>query len=357
MSTFVTSNPNYIGKSNPLDPLSYVSDFPQTSAVLQPRKGGFTPTTLGTTEKTYNSIKQSDINAIALWAANNNYSYTVSEQFGTTPSSQVFSITVTLPYDEITDTDNKVNERVQWEITENVVNRDLFDAGIFTTNSFGQLITTQRYTVPPLVRTAIREALKYNPYGNINFENVNGASTLTQTQVQQLAPLKPIAYQFFYLMKSGVTSIKAATIHVRRTAVYSINDPNAYDADPYYNLILSTDPVRLATSINPIISQYDLIRYFKPDNVTAKQLLPSYSICKSLANPPWNDPYTSFARAGYLVHVPIREFITPTKVKITQLFEWDEWLDTIYPCYSPVTDFPLISPTPYPPNYKGLSTS
>ena len=338
-----------VGKNNILDPFSAIGTFPVTAAILQPRKGNFSPTTLGSTEKTYNG-NQGDVSQIALWAANLNYSYTVQEQQG-----GLFSITLTVPYDEITNTDNLVEERVQWEITENVVNRDIFDAGIFTTNTAGLLITSQRYTVPPFIRAAIREALKYGSFGSLNFGTING-TTLTKNQVNALAPLKTIANQFYYMIKSGVTSVKSATIHVRRTAVYSTMDPNAYDANPYYNQLLSPGAFQV-TNINPIISRADLIRLFNPDPVTTNQLLPSYSIAKSIQGPPWNDPVTSYALGGYLVHVPIREFITPTKIKVVQLYEFDEWLDTNYTRFSPISDFPLIGTTPYPPGYSGFPNS
>ncbi len=53
------------------------------------------------------------------------------------------------------------------------------------------------------------------------------------------------------------------------------------------------------------------------------------------------------------MHVPIREFLSPTKVRITQLFEWDEWLDVLYSRLSPIQDFPLVNQTPYPPAFVG----
>ncbi len=348
MAVYTTDNLNDIGLNNSLDPFSNIRDFPDTTAILQPRKSGFTPTTLGTTEKIYTGTKD-DISTIALWVANQNYSYSVVEG-----PDQVFTITITLPYDEITNTDNLVDERVQWEIIPNIVNRDLFDVGIFTTDNSG-FLGNKRYTVPPIIRAAIREALKYGAFGALNFGQIAGTS-LTDNQIKALAPLSLISNQFYNLLKSGVTSVKSSLINVKRTAVYSIKDPNAYDANPYYKTILSPVAAQLS-SVNPIISRNDLINIFQPDDVTTVQLLPSYLVPKSAAGSPYNDPITQFALGGYLVHVPVRTFITPTKVKIEQQFEFDEWLDTLYTRFSPIGQFPLLFPTPYPPGYTGFPNS
>jgi len=339
---YPTSDASSIGKANPLDPFSFESGFPATNAILQPRKSDFTPTTLGTTTKTYTSKLQADISAIALWCANNYMSYSVQENPG-----QVFSITITVPYDEITNADSLMTEQVIWEVTENIVNRDIFEAGIYTTNALGQLITTQRYTVPPFVQIAIREALKYGPFGQLNLAN---NTALTPAQAAAVAPLNTIAQQFYQLLKSGVTSVKSATIHVKRTAVYAITDANAVDNEPYYALIDAAGWQQ--SNINPIISRSDLIKIFQPDQITQQQLLPSYSIPKSQTA--MGDISDMFALGGYLVHVPVRTFITPTKISIVQLFEWDEWLDCQYFRYSNIGDFPMIYSTPYPPGYSGM---
>jgi hypothetical protein len=349
MAIYKTTDTFSIGKNNPIDPFSLIGDFPQTTAVLQPRKSGFTPTTLGTTEKIYTSESQTDINAIALWTANKGYAYSIIEG-----PDQVFSITITVPYDEITNTDNLVDEIVQWEIIPNIVNRDIFDAGIFTTDNTG-FLGNIRYTVPPIIRAAIKEALKYGAFGALNFGQIQGTQ-LTDNQIEALAPLHTISQQFYNLIKSGVTSVKSSVINVKRTAVYSLQDKNARDANPYYNQILSLQNFML-TNMNPIISTRDLIQIFEPDEITRSQLLPSYLIPKSAAGAPYNDPITQFAIGGYLIHVPVRTFLTPTKIKIEQNFEFDEWLDTLYFRYSPITDFPLVMPTPYPPGYTGFPNS
>lgn len=345
-NTQVTYKTNLLlGNGNNLDPFGNMG-APLGTLVLQPRKSSFSVTTLGSTTKIYVGT-QYDVKSLALWIANQNYSYTIDEL-----PDQNFQITITVPYDEITDTDDLVDERVQWEITPNIVNRDLFDAGIFTTYPSSLLLnTTTRYTVPPWMRVVIKEALKYGHFGQLNFgKNPLDQTTLTPTQLTKLAPLIPICNQFFYLLKAGVTSVKSSTIHVKRNAVYSIKDPNAYDANPYYNQILSPITAQLA-NINPIISRQDLIRFYHPDPVTTAQLLPSYAMPKSLATTAYKDSVTSFALGGYLVHVPTREFITPTKVKITQEFEFDEWLDACYTRFSDIGDFPLLNATPYPPGY------
>ena len=337
-----------VGSGNPMDPFTSITGCPLGGLILQPRKSVYLPTTLGSTIKIYVGT-QHDVSSLALWVANNNYSYSVDEL-----PDQNFQITITLPYDEITNVDNLVNERVQWEITPNIVHRDLFDAGIFIPYPTSALLnTTRRYTVPGWARVTIKEALKYGNFGQLNFNNGPGGGSLTAAQQIQVAPLKIISQQLFYLLKTGVTSVQASTIHLKRVAVYSINDLNAYDANPYYSQVLS--PVAFQqTNINPIISRQDLIRLFSPDPVTTQQLLPSYAIPKAISAAPFNDPTDLFALAGYLVHVPIRTFLSPTKVQITQLFEWDEWYDACYTRFSPISNFPLLYPSPYPDNYAGV---
>ena len=338
-----------IGSSNYLDPFSILG-APLGGLVLSPRKSSFSPTTLGSTEKTYTGTNY-DVSALALWVANQNYSYTITEG-----PDQQFQIVITVPYDEITLTDDFVTERIQWEITPNIVHRDIFDAGIFTTYPKSPLLnTTARYTVPPWIRIVIKEAVKYGVYGHLNFSiNPQTNSPLTKAQLDELAPLQVISSQFLNFLKSGITSVQSTIIHVKRIAVYSIHDRNAYDANAYYSHLLSPAQAQLA-SVNPIISRYDLIRMFKPDSVTTLQLLPSYSVVKSLADVKYKDSITSFALGGYLVGVPVRTFMTPTKVKVEQTFEFDEWLDSLYTRYSPIQHFPLIQPTPYPPNYNPIS--
>jgi preprotein translocase subunit SecB len=334
-----------VGAGNTLDPFVGLG-APLGALILQPRKASFSTTTLGSTEKIYVG-NQSNIATLALWVANQNFSYAVQEL-----PHQNFQITITVPYDEITNTDNLVTNTIVWEIQENVVNRDIFDAGIFTTNAQNQLDTTRRYTVPPIVRTAIKEALKYGAFGNLNFTKINGTA-LTVNQIAEISKLSRIANEFFYLLKSGVTSVKSATIHVKRTGVYSINNPSAYNDNPYYTKIMTAN-AQQAVAINPIISWEDLINIFRPDPVTITQLLRSYLIPKSSAGAPFYDPITSFAIGGYLIHVPIREFLTPTKIRVTQMFEFDEWLDNCYTRFSPLSHFPLLYTTPYPPGYTNF---
>ena len=346
-----------VGKTNNLDPSASDNTFPSTDAILQPRKVTFSATALGQTEKTYTG-NQIDISSIALWAANNTYSYTIQEL-----PNQLFSITVTLPYDEITDTDNLTNELVQWEITENIINRDLFDVGIFTTNNTGLLDTKHRYTVPPQISVMIRNAVKAaGTTGQLNISpaTIAGSSTLTTNQKNAIKPLIPLMTQFYFLLKTGIVGVKTATQHVKRVGVYSVKDIKAYDNNPYYQTVATNQTGNtLSTNLNIygnpncVISTSDLINVFQVDPVTAKQLEPSYFRFKSLASPPWNDPYTLGVIAGWLMHSPIRTYLTPTKVRIEQLFEFDEWIDTMYGNWSNVIQYPLLSPTSYPPGYIG----
>ena len=345
---YKTLNQENIGNTNPNDPFVDLG-APLGGLILQPRKSTFTPTTLGNTKKIYVGTL-SDVQTLALWVANNNWQYEADEL----PGGVNYQITITLPYDEITNVDNLVYERVQWEIIEKEVQKDLFDAGIFLVNSTGYLDTTNRYTVPVVVKAAILEALKYGAFGSLKFSNINGKD-ITPNQQAALNACYPAATQFLNLLRGKVTSVRSSTIIVRRTAVYSTLDTKAYDNDPYYTVLL---PALIAAerNINPVISKQDLIRIYQPDLITQNQLLNSYLSQKSLAGSPWNDTIELNAYGGYLVHIPTRTFITPTKVKIEQQFDFDEWLDCLYPRFSPISDFPTAAPvaSPYPPGYTGF---
>lgn len=324
-----TSNKTYVGTgllgyNNNLDPFLKLPNFPSTLASLRPRKSSYSPTTLGSTQKIYDG-SQEDISQIALWAGKNFYSYSIEEN-----ANQVFSITITVPYDEITNIDTVNPETIQWEITPNVTSKNIFDAGIYYVQPNG-VLSAKRYTVPPVVQVAISTAVKNN--GTIN---------LTQAG-PRYAPLANISEQFFAYIKAGVTSIKAYTITVRRMAVFSVQNPKAYDNYPLINTISE------ASTINPIISDRDLINIFEMDVSTASNLIPSYSKYKT--SKALGDPVDLVAQAGYLVYRPQQTFLTPTKIQVTQLFEFDEWLDGLYPRFSNINDFPLVANTPYPPEF------
>ena len=349
-NTYVTYDDNMIGSGNQNDPFSQLG-CPLGGAILQPRKASFSPTTLGSTDKTYTSADITDITNIAVWSANKDFSYKCDELPG-----GVYTITITVPYDEINGTDDKITEvNIQkWEIKENVTSRDIFDIGIFIaqnpSNPNGPL-TTLRYTVPSFMRPIIKQGIKYGNFGQLNFSQLKG-TTLTAAQLTEVSKLASISQQFYYLLLGGTTSVKAATQHVQRNIVYSLTDPNAYDNDPYFQTIL-TDNSNSFGNISSVISGVDLVRIFGMDATDASQLFPSYSRCKSLNGPSqFSDPVTSFAFAGYLMHTPTKTLLTPTKIQLSQLFEWDEWLDVCYPIYSHSSQFPLIQPTPYPPYFN-----
>jgi hypothetical protein len=350
-----------VGKANIYDPASTDPTFPDGDYQLQPRKVTFSATALGSTEKIYVG-NQSDISDIALWAANNTYSYKIEEL-----PNQLFSITITLPYDEITNTDDKTTELVQWEITENVVNRDLFDVGVLTTDNTGRLDTTKRYTVPPQIAVMIKNAVKAAGTSgqlNISPQSIAASTNLTTSQKNAIKPLIPLMTQFYFLLKTGVTGVKTATQHLKRIGVFSTKDTNAYDNNPYFRYVADNQTGHSLSSNtniygnpNCVIATADLISIFQVDPITAKQLEPSYYRLKSISGPPWNDPYTMGAIAGWLMHSPIRTFLTPTKVRIEQLFEFDEWLDTMYSSFSNINMYPLIGTTSYPPGYHGWPTT
>ena len=312
----ITNNSLTLGKGNPNDPLSYVVGFPSTNAVLQPnRRTTYSPTTLGSTVKSYTGTL-ADIDAIARYAADRGYSFTTENL-----PANVYKIELTLPYDEITNSDGEAAPTPTFEIVPTIVARDIFEAGIYDVrdNSF-----TQRYTVPLDVRNSIKAKLKNHNLPLITNETKYGK-------------YRPMAEQFYNLLSVGINTVKANLITVKRSAVYAINNNHVKN---YPQL---TDNI-----INPIISNYTLINAFGVTGDAAKQLISSYGLYKTSVI--LGDVYDSVAYAGYLVGRPTRQYITSTKVQITQEFIFDEWMDGVYPLGSNAMDFPFRNSTPYKEN-------
>lgn len=316
-ATYTTNDPQYIGRSNPLDPFNGYGDFPNTNAILQPRRSSFSPTTLGSSEKSYHG-SHSDIQLLANWGTTKYFSYNIEEL-----PNQVFKITFTLPYDEITYQDNIAPELTTWEIIPNSVARSIFDAGIFITLPGGAL-NTYRTTIPPFCQAAVMKAVKDNK--DVKFiSNDPKYSSFANS-----------CNQFYNLIKSGVTSVQTFTTTVKRSAVYSTNDPRAFDNWPNLGGIDAT--------INPVLTKNDMINIYGIPATVYNQMQPSY--CKYKTRTPI-DPIDTFVLGGYLAQDPTRQYITPTKVQISQVFAFDEWLDALYKPYNGIGGFQLIGGGPY----------
>lgn len=324
-----TSN-QLVGRSNTLDPfVTTYPDFPNTNAVLQVgRESEWNPASLGTTTKTYTCPTLEDCTSLALWCPSKFFSYRTKEL-----ANQVYQITITIPYDEITNADNTAPETVNWEILPNTINRSIFESGIFPVIGLA-LDTTHRYTVPPEVQAAILKAVANN-------------DTLALANDKKYAPLAGIAQQFYAKIKSGQTSVRASLHTLKRTATFNINNKNAYDNYPLIEFINE------GNTINPVLSTQDLITLFQVDEEKRSHLIPSYKKFKT--STAQGDPFTLVYLGGYLVGRPQTIYLTPTKVQITQFFEFDEWADDTYIAYSNPSGggFPTVAPTPYPAFYTG----
>lgn len=332
--THTTDFQQYIGRSNPNDPFAQTyPDFPQTDAVLElGRKGGFSPTTLGFTNKSYICVA-SDMAKIAEWCEQPNYQF--SYEFEEQPNG-LFRMTIHVPYDEVTYEDGKAPEINQLELIPHSVARNIFDAGIYFTQANGQY-SKFRYTVPPLLQAAIMYAVKNNGTLAINQDTCG-------ENFAQYVQWASIANQFLYLIRAGVTSVQSYTPVLRRTGVYSVNDPNAFDNLPDFGENSNLDV------INPIISTNDLISLYQIASTDVPFLPQSYSKFKTSTQPinGYADPVTLLVFGAWLIERPQRTFISPTKVQITQNFYFDEYIGNLYSGISQQGDFPLVGSTPYP---------
>ena len=317
-NTYTTTDPQYIGRSNFRDPFIGYGDFPNTNAILQPRKSNFAPTTLGSTEKSYHG-SHGDIQALANWGTTKYFSYNIEEL-----PNQVFKITFTVPYDEITYQDSIAPELVTWEIIPNSIARSIFDSGIFITLPGGAL-NGWRTTVPPFCQAAIMKAVKDNK--DVKFISNDPKYSAYANSCNQ----------FYNLIKSGVTSVQTFTTTVKRSAVYSTTDPNALDNWPNLGGVDAT--------INPVLSKNSMIGIYNIPSTVYSQMQASY--CKFKTKTP-TDPIDTFVLGGYLAQDPTRQYITPTKIQISQLFVFDEWLDALYLPYGGIGNFGSpIQSSPY----------
>lgn len=309
------------------DPLSNLSGFPTNiSAVMQMRKSSWSPTSLGATEQSYVGIL-SDIKLLANFCGDNFYSYTIDEM-----EDQKFKINISLPWDIITNEDNLAPEEAFWEFTPTAVSRNIFDAGIYNVNSSGNQ-SAYRYFLPVQIQSDIMKAIKNNEQ-TYSISNVNWAS---QPGLAVLANL------YFNFLRAGTDTIEYYTQVAKRTAVYSLTDPNAYD-----NFLNTTNANYSYQSI--ILSGNDLIKYFEMPENYQPAVLPCYSRPKTNESAPWFDPVTIQVYGGYRLKPPIINFLSTTKISLVQEAVFDEWIQNFYQLYSNISDFPNIGgDNPYGP--------
>jgi hypothetical protein len=296
-----------------------------TTIVVGPREVDFTPNTLGTTKHVYYSPLQSDMKLLAQFFGDFAFHYHITED-------KVYTMTVDVPWDDITLEDYTVSEFVseQWEIVPIEGSKNLIYNGLLA-NPFQPATEAGNYAVLPLsLQSSVQRA--QNTGGN--YLNITGS--LTPTEQSLYAPYIVEANTILQYLKIGIEGVPQYTQQLKRTAVVDVNNTQGAfqtEADDYRN------ELSLQGTVNFLLSYGGMTSHYSIPQTVADFMYPSYSKVLGVPN---IDPIQYNVYAGYVVQPPTITFIGLNKIQITQLFSWGEWASGMFYIASPQTDFPLV---------------
>lgn len=305
--------------------------FPQSTYIkLHARTSEFSPTTLGNTKHTYESIYYADIIGLANYFADWNCTYKITE------GSQLL-IEVDVPWDTIANTDFTVSDFVteQWEIVPTQDIKPLPVNGILA-NPFSPPSFQGNYIVlPDVMKIAVQNA----------YDNKFALTIPPNTpQSNSLAPFLPYAQQILNYQRGGVDGVPSYTQALKRTAVVDVRNTNrAFQK----TVDFERAAINAEGTVNFMISTFDLTNGYEVTEQVAENLNPSYTKQVTVTGLEANQYY---AYAGWLVNPPIIKFITPNKVQYEQHFLWNEFLAGLYYIKSTPASFPLVASAASNPN-------
>ena len=182
-----------------------------STIILVSRKTNFAPNTLGTTTKVYTSPNVSDIQNLANFYADFGCSYEIT-------TGPIFTITITVPFDEISEQDYYINQSVleNWEIVPTAGQKPLASSNWYNNPSVSLNASNNMYAFPDPVKAAIYYA--YN----------NQASTIIipPSGSVSYAGYLPFAQQVLSMMRAGITHTPSWTQTLKRSAVIDLNNSN-----------------------------------------------------------------------------------------------------------------------------------
>lgn len=281
------------------DPATLLVGWPGTTSTLCSRKSTFTTNTLGTTTKVYRNSDYGDIVILAQFYAS--YGATVDIEEGPT-----YTLTVTLPYDEIANLDSDPTIYALWEIVPNSIERSIFDIGIYSPDSIGGVIANERRIINNEIKAAVEYASR------------NPATTVNLIRNSAYASQQYLAQNYLALTRLKAENVLSFTQTLKRSLI--IHNQSQLVADP-----IDT------TGAPVVVAKDDLARLYSIPEYVKSRMLSSYGKWKSVKN---QDSVELLALAGYLVKPPTQQYVTPNKIQITQEFVWDEWLDSHYRPYN-----------------------
>jgi hypothetical protein len=318
----------FFGYSSPYKGLPYPGT---TSMTLTNRKVTFAANTLGQTVKTYTTPYINDVQALCAYYADFGCSYEIQ-------TGPIYTVIITVPFDEITQQDYYINQALTetWELTPVLHQKPLAATMQYVDSGLQITDPSNAVSFPDPVKAAIVYA----------FDNKQAVITQNPSSSVSIANYIPLAQTTLALMRAGYTSTPAWGQSLKRTAIVDINNSNnsfktpgdvsftAYMLNGNRTVIYSAKQMQFYYTIPPTITNLMLPSYKKPLSVTS-----TYGGVQVDTGMPM------LLYAGWMVQPPTFQFITKTKVQLTQLFTWDEWLFHYYymPGAGDESQYPLIA--------------
>jgi len=326
-SGYVIPDP-FVGYSSPYKGLPYPVT---TSMTLTNRRVVFAANTLGQTIKTYTTPYINDVQLLCAYYADFGCSYEIQ-------TGPIYTVVVTVPFDEITQQDYYINQALTetWELTP-VLHQKPLPAAMQYKDSSQQLTATgNSMAFPDPVRNAI-----YYAYSN----NQSVVSNNPSASVS-IAGWIPFAQNTLALMRAGFNSVPAWGQSLKRTAIVDINNSNNSFKTPGD---VSFTAYMLNGNRSVIYSGKQMQFYYTIPPAVANLMFPSYckvlSVTSTYGGVQVDTGFPILGYAGWMVQPPTFQFITKTKVQLTQLFTWDEWTDHFYyiPGQTDASQYPIIA--------------
>lgn len=281
------------------DPAIYLAGFPATDAVLSSRKSNFTPSTLGQTIKVYTSGQKNSVRLLADFYASLGATYEIEE-------GPIYKLTVTLPYDELTDVDTVPLNWAIWEIVPNQTTKSIYQTGIFSPTTKGGTLSSDRKILTNTQKIAVEKSI----------ENLTYSPNLTATGDPTDAANQYIAQNYLALRRLGVDGMMAFTQTVKRTVI--VNKKSTQIIDPSGVSYLYG---------NTVICGADLINLYSIPSTISPYIIGGYGRSVTNTN---SDGVTLAALGGYIIKPPTYQLISPNKISQVTEFVFDEWLDSLY---------------------------
>ena len=292
--------------------------YPESDTIqLESRRTTFAPNTLGMTTKVYKTPNTQDVKDLCDYYADFGYSYDVQ-------TGPVYTLTVQVPFDEITEQDYFVNIAVleTWEIVPNIHAASILSAPAYKTPGMG-VGTDNTVILDERWRAAVQQS--YNQ--NTTFVNlpVGIASDVSAS----LSPQLPYAQKYLMMMRAGITSVPWFGQTIKRTSVIDVSNFN--QSFTTYGDKLFQDAQKEGTR-GYLLSKLEMLdSYSIPKETVGKFMNASYRKKMSIASAiSGSSSVEVLTYAGYLVQPPTFQFVTRNKVQLTQLFIWDEWVADFY---------------------------